>query len=203
MFLIRIIYKKDGLSCSRLGGQKTLWFLSFLLSGSFSLPSLWRNPADRLWIAQQRSPHGKGCLKDPRPDMWMSLNEILPQLNPQMTPQPCRHLNGSLGKDPEPEPWAQLLRLSHMCVHDQSLQLCPTLCDMDCSPPGSSVHGILQDKNTGVGFHALLQGIFPTQGSNQWLPLHLQYHRRILYHWATQEGEIKSYSLWNYKYLLS
>ena len=27
----------------------------------------------------------------------------------------------------------------------QSLQLCPTLCDpMDCSPPGSSVHGILQ-----------------------------------------------------------
>ena len=30
-----------------------------------------------------------------------------------------------------------------MCV--KSLQLCPTLCDlMDCSPPGSSVHGILQ-----------------------------------------------------------
>ena len=32
-----------------------------------------------------------------------------------------------------------------MCVHTQSLQSCPTLCDpMDCSPPGSSVHGILQ-----------------------------------------------------------
>ena len=30
-----------------------------------------------------------------------------------------------------------------MCV--KSLQSCPTLCDpMDCSPPGSSVHGILQ-----------------------------------------------------------
>ena len=30
-------------------------------------------------------------------------------------------------------------------VHAKSLQLCPTLCDpMDCSPPGSSVHGILQ-----------------------------------------------------------
>ena len=27
----------------------------------------------------------------------------------------------------------------------KSLQLCPTLCDpMDCSPPGSSVHGIFQ-----------------------------------------------------------
>ena len=29
--------------------------------------------------------------------------------------------------------------------HAKSLQLCPTLCDpMDCSQPGSSVHGILQ-----------------------------------------------------------
>ena len=32
-----------------------------------------------------------------------------------------------------------------MCMHAKSLQLCPTLCDpMDCSQPGSSVHGILQ-----------------------------------------------------------
>ena len=30
-------------------------------------------------------------------------------------------------------------------MHTRSLQLCLTLCDpMDCSPPGSSVHGILQ-----------------------------------------------------------
>ena len=30
-------------------------------------------------------------------------------------------------------------------MHAKSLQSCPTLCDpMDCSPPGSSVHGILQ-----------------------------------------------------------
>ena len=40
-----------------------------------------------------------------------------------------------------------------------------TLCNpMDCSPAGYSVCGILQ--NTGVGCHALLQGIFLTQGSN-------------------------------------
>ena len=33
----------------------------------------------------------------------------------------------------------------HVSVHDKSLHLCPTLCDpMDCSPPGSSVQGILQ-----------------------------------------------------------
>ena len=31
-------------------------------------------------------------------------------------------------------------------------------------PPGSSVHGDSPDKNTGVGCHVLLQGIFQTQG---------------------------------------
>ena len=32
-----------------------------------------------------------------------------------------------------------------MCPHSKLLQLCLTLCDpMDCSLPGSSVHGILQ-----------------------------------------------------------
>ena len=51
-----------------------------------------------------------------------------------------------------------------MCLIAQS---CPTLCDpMDCDLPGSSVHGDSPGKNTGVGCHALLQGIFPTQGSN-------------------------------------
>ena len=46
---------------------------------------------------------------------------------------------------------------------------------MDCSPPGSSDHGILQARIlvaivqsslTGVGCRSLLQGIFLTQGSN-------------------------------------
>ena len=37
---------------------------------------------------------------------------------------------------------------------------------IDCSPLGSSVHGILPGKNTGVGCHFLLQGIFPSQESN-------------------------------------
>ena len=42
-------------------------------------------------------------------------------------------------------------------------------------------------KNTRVGCHALLQGIFPTQGTN----LHLQrllHYRWILYCWATREA---------------
>ena len=36
---------------------------------------------------------------------------------------------------------------SSVCVRAKSLQLFPILCDpVDCSPPGSSVHGILQAK---------------------------------------------------------
>ena len=51
-----------------------------------------------------------------------------------------------------------------MCLVAQS---CLTLCDpMDCCPPGSSVYRDSPAKNTGVGFHALLQGIFPTQVSH-------------------------------------
>ena len=35
----------------------------------------------------------------------------------------------------------------HMCMHAKLLQSCLTLCDpMDCSLPGSSIHGILQSK---------------------------------------------------------
>ena len=50
-------------------------------------------------------------------------------------------------------------------------QLCPILWGpMDCSLPGSSVLGDSPGKNIGVGFHALLQVIFPTQGSNPGLP---------------------------------
>ena len=85
-------------------------------------------------------------------------------------------------------------------------QACPRLCEpVDCSLPGSSVHGISQTRileskscsvvsdslrphglyspwnslgqNTGVGSLSLLQGIFPTQGSNPGLP----HCRRIVY----------------------
>ena len=49
---------------------------------------------------------------------------------------------------------------SVLCLVAQS---CPTLYDpTDCSPPGSYVRGDSPGKNTGVGCHALLQGIFPT-----------------------------------------
>ena len=67
-----------------------------------------------------------------------------------------------------------------MCSVAQS---CPTLCDTtDCPPPGSSFHGDSPGKNTGVGCHDLLQGIFPTQRSNPGL-LHC---RQILYQLSHQ-----------------
>ena len=72
---------------------------------------------------------------------------------------------------------------AHACVlsHFSHVQLCNP---MDSSPqllcPWDS-----PDKNNGMAFHELLQGIFPTQRSNPSL-LHLILHRRqILYPWAT------------------
>ena len=73
------------------------------------------------------------------------------------------------------EPRQELPVLSVLCL---VTQVCSTLCDpMDCSPPDSSVHGDFPCKDTRVGFHALLQEIFPTQGSNS----DLQHCRQILY----------------------
>ena len=65
------------------------------------------------------------------------------------------------------------------------VQLYPTSCNlMDCSPPGSSVYGDSPGKNTRMGCHALLQGIFPTQGWNPGL-LHCRW---ILYHLSHQRS---------------
>ena len=50
-------------------------------------------------------------------------------------------------------------------------QSCPTLCNpMNCSLPGSSLHGILQARVLEWVAIFLLQEIFPTQGLNPGLP---------------------------------
>ena len=62
------------------------------------------------------------------------------------------------------------------------IQSCPTLhSPMDYSLPGFSVCGDSPGKNTGVGCHALLQGIFPTQGLNPSLPHCMQILYRLSY----------------------
>ena len=76
-----------------------------------------------------------------------------------------------------------------MCI---KFQWYLTLCDsMDCSPPGSLVHGDSPGKNTGVGCHAL-----PSRGSSQprdptqvshteggWIPYHLSHTREAHEYW--------------------
>ena len=50
-----------------------------------------------------------------------------------------------------------LLQCMKVKSESEIAQLCPTLSDpMDCSLPGSSMHGILQARGTGVGCHCLL-----------------------------------------------
>ena len=65
--------------------------------------------------------------------------------------------------------WAERI----LCSVTQS---CPTLCNpMNCSLPGSSIHGDSPGNNIGVDCHGFLQGIFPTQGSNPHLLCLLQW----------------------------
>ena len=76
-------------------------------------------------------------------------------------------------------------------------QLCPTLCDpMDCSLPGSSVHGILQAK--------ILECVVISYSRGSPQPRDLTHNscvsctgRRILYHCATSEDWTLPYNLLN------
>ena len=72
-------------------------------------------------------------------------------------------------------------------------QSCPIHCDpKDCSPEGSSAHGILQERILElVTSHSLLQGIFSTQGLNPGLlPC-----RWILYHLSQNGWQYSSKNL--------
>ena len=67
-------------------------------------------------------------------------------------------------------------------------QLCQTLRDhmAHYNPPGSSVHRDSPGKTTGVGCHAILQGLFPTQGLNPGLPV----ADGFLIVWAIKEAQL-------------
>ena len=68
-------------------------------------------------------------------------------------------------------PWSQ-----HARICAKSLDHDP----MDCSPPGSSVHGDSPGKNTGVSCHALLQG--SSQHRNRTCVSYLLHWQWVLYH---------------------
>ena len=79
--------------------------------------------------------------------------------------------------------------LEQLCVCCAGLrQAVVSDCDpMNCNRPDSSLHRDSPGKNTGVGCHVLLQGIFPTQGSNPGL-LHCRW---IRYQMSYQGSPIK------------
>ena len=97
-----------------------------------------------------------------------------------------------------------------VCVCVLVTQSCPTLCNtMDCSPPGSSVHGDSPGKNTGVGCHFLLQRIISTQESN-WGLLHcrqiinqLSYQGRLIlvYYTSVTSFSTLLLSVFQYHYI--
>ena len=56
-----------------------------------------------------------------------------------------------------------LLQCMKVKSESEVAQLCPIFCDpVDCSPPGSSIHGIFLGKSTGVRCHCLLLCDKPT-----------------------------------------
>ena len=80
-----------------------------------------------------------------------------------------------------------------MCVCARLLQSCLTLLDpMNCNLPGSSVQEIPWAEYWS-GCHALVQGIFTTQGIN----VRLLHWRLILYCWATGKALYAGYIMWN------
>ena len=99
-----------------------------------------------------------------------------------------------LGKTSSQKMWCLMSRrLIRTCViscrasmRAKSLQSCLILCNtMGCSPPGSSVHGILKAR--------ILEWVAmpSSRGSSQ--PRDRLLHcRRILYHWATRRKSIQS-----------
>ena len=67
--------------------------------------------------------------------------------------------------------WTEL----NCTIESEVAQSCLTLCKpMDCSPPGSSIHGILQARMLEWVAISFSRGIFPTQGSNPGLPHYRQ-----------------------------
>ena len=130
--------------------------------------------------ACRRPPRGDCALRAgaferrPKEDLSLDISSWAP--GPHDAPSPAAPASGIL---------------SAPCLVAQS---CLTLCDpIGCSPPGSSVHRNSPGNSTGVGCHALLQGIFPTQGLNP----RLSHCRRILYQLSHQGSQGLGHGLYS------
>ena len=74
-------------------------------------------------------------------DLWKQIQQVQWHEQGEVAPMPAPDLQSP----PQRQPRSLVSQVRVTCVHAQSLQSSPTLCNpMDCSPPGSSVHGISQ-----------------------------------------------------------
>ena len=90
------------------------------------LPALWLLLFLQEWDKDSKPCHGEKSLLD------------RPAFKSRVTQAYCPPPHGQI-------PFVLLAPQGRVCRCAKSLQSCPTLCDpMDCSPPGSSVHGIPQ-----------------------------------------------------------
>ena len=129
------------------------------------------------WTAAYQAPHSMGFSRE---EYWSGLPFPSPGILPNLEIEPTSPslAGGFLTTEPPEKPHKRGCAVLCLVV-----QLCLILCDpMDCSLPGSSIHGNSPGKNTGMGCHALFQRTFPTQGSNPSLP----HCRWILYHLSHQ-----------------
>ena len=134
----------QGIRTAKFGQQHPCKFLARRSEASPALPGLSRLPS----VLESREPGSPGASTD------------LPFLP---VPEPLDRLDSEFSRPEKKRPHT---RVSEWCVRAKSLQSSLTLCDpVDCSPPGSSVHEASPGKNTGVGCHALLRGIFPTRSN--------------------------------------
>ena len=111
----------------------------------------------------------------PRQEYWSWLP--FPSLGGSSSPRDgicvSSNADGSFTTEPPGKP----IYVHLCCAVLRRFFSCVWLCDpMDCSPPGCSVHGILQARITWVGCHGLRQGMFLTQGSKRCL-LHFLHQR--------------------------
>ena len=96
--------------------------------------------------------------------------------------------------------WCKVTKVCQGCPHYPRLDLVtqshPILCNpTDCSPPGSSVHGILQERILEWVAISYFRGIFPTQGSNSLcriprIPCVSCTAGRVFTHWAIEEAQV-------------
>ena len=86
-----------------------------------------------------------------------------------------------------PSIYWSITNIKHLKAKSEVAQSCPTLCNPGLQPARLLCPWNSPGKNTRVGCYFLLQGIFPTQGSNPCL-LYLLHCRQILYHWSTWEA---------------